>query len=158
VATGYTRLSYLSIRGKNSFAWGEKEDIHVALDEDILIEPVVPELLNSRGSLGLKKKDHDRVLHLMVVVLLPLILLYRTQFPFSTVGGGGVYLPIPFAPFSTMGRGFVILINGFLKFKFILFYFLPLGTVYLGGGFLSFFNEEYLCGPQPCFQTKSKMK
>ena len=56
---GYTRLSYLTIKGTNSFAWGTKEDIHVALDEDIVIEPVLPEPLNSRGHLGLKKNDYE---------------------------------------------------------------------------------------------------
>jgi len=68
VAAGYTRLSYMSIKGNNSFTWPEKEDIHVALDEDIIIEPVLPELLNNRGYLGLKKKDVDKVSYLMVVV------------------------------------------------------------------------------------------
>jgi hypothetical protein len=65
---GYTRLSYMTIKGNNSFVWGEKEDIHVALNEDIIVEPVLPEPLNTRGHLGLKKKDHDRVLYLMVVI------------------------------------------------------------------------------------------
>ena len=60
----------MTIKGNNSFVWGEKEDIHVALNEDIIVEPVSvqPEPLNTRGHLGLKKKDHDRVLYLMVVV------------------------------------------------------------------------------------------
>ncbi len=54
----------MTIKGNNSFVWGEKEDIHVALNEDIIFEPVLPEPLNTRGHLGLKKKDHDRVLYL----------------------------------------------------------------------------------------------
>ena len=58
----------MTIKGNNSFVWGEKEDIHVALNEDIIVEPVLPEPLNTRGHLGLKKKDHDRGLYLMVVV------------------------------------------------------------------------------------------
>ncbi len=73
VAKGYTRLSYMTIKGTNSFVWGEKEDIHVALDEDIIIEPVLPEPLNNRGHMGLKKKDHDKVLYMMVVVNCSLI-------------------------------------------------------------------------------------
>jgi hypothetical protein len=41
---------YMTIKGNNSFVWGEKEDIpvHVALNEDIIVEPVVPEPLNKR--------------------------------------------------------------------------------------------------------------
>jgi hypothetical protein len=58
----------MTIKGNNSFAWGEKEDIYVALNEDIIVEPFLPERMNTRGHLGLKKKDHDRVLYLMVVV------------------------------------------------------------------------------------------
>ncbi len=58
----------MTIKGNNSFGWGEKEDIHDALNEDIIVEPVLPEPLNTRGHLGLKKKDHDRVLYLMVVI------------------------------------------------------------------------------------------
>jgi hypothetical protein len=73
VDPGYTRLNYMIIKGKNSFAWGLKEDIHVALDEDILIEPVLPEPVNSRSNMGLRKKDLDKVLLMMVVVYLPFV-------------------------------------------------------------------------------------
>jgi hypothetical protein len=68
VTKGYTRLSYMTIKGNNCFSWGEKPDIHVALNEDILLETVSPEPVNSRGSLGLKKKDLMMVESLMVVV------------------------------------------------------------------------------------------
>lgn len=70
VGRGYTRLSYMLIRGRNSFAWGDRKDIHVALDEDIILEPVLPEPVNSRGNLGLKKNDLQRVESWMVVVYL----------------------------------------------------------------------------------------
>lgn len=72
VSTGYTRLNYMSIKGTNSFAWNLKEDIHIALDADILIEPVIPEPVNSRGHLGLRKKDLEKVSSLMVVVFIPI--------------------------------------------------------------------------------------
>jgi hypothetical protein len=65
VAKGYP---YMTIKGNNSFVWGEKEDIYVALNEDIIVDPALPEPLDTRGHLGLKKKDHDRVLYQMVVV------------------------------------------------------------------------------------------
>jgi hypothetical protein len=55
------------IKGNNSFSWGDKPDIHVALNEDILLESVVPEPVNSRGRLGLKKKDLKTVVSRMVV-------------------------------------------------------------------------------------------
>jgi hypothetical protein len=62
----------MSIKGTNSFAWNLKEDIHIALDADILIEPVIPEPVNSRGHLGLRKKDLEKVSSLMVVVFIPI--------------------------------------------------------------------------------------
>lgn len=67
VMRGYTRLSYMSIRGHNTFVWGQK-DLHVTLDEDILLTHVVPEPLNSRGHVGLNKNDLKTVLHRMVMV------------------------------------------------------------------------------------------
>jgi len=36
----YTRLSYTTIKGKNSFAWGEKNDILMTANEDILLNKV----------------------------------------------------------------------------------------------------------------------
>jgi hypothetical protein len=65
VATGYTRLNW----GFNSFGWGDKEDIHITLNEDILMS-VIPQLVNSRGNLGLSDQDLRKVLRLMVVVYL----------------------------------------------------------------------------------------
>jgi hypothetical protein len=58
VAKGYTRLIYMTIKGNNSFVWGEKEDIpvHVALNEDIIVEPVLPEPQNTRGHLRPQEK------------------------------------------------------------------------------------------------------
>ncbi len=70
VQTGYTRLNYMCIKGKNSFSWSEKKDLHITLDEDILLQPVTPEPVTNRGYLGLKKKDFDKVGRLMVVVYL----------------------------------------------------------------------------------------
>ncbi len=80
VARRYTRLSYMTIKGNNCFSWGPKPDLHVALDEDILLEAVVPEPVTSRGHLGLKKTDLQLVLSLMVVVYFPSLLTY--SFPF----------------------------------------------------------------------------
>jgi hypothetical protein len=80
VTRGYTRLSYMTIKGNNCFSWGPKPDLHVALDEDILLEAVVPEPVTSRGHLGLKKTDLQLVLSLMVVVYFPSLLTY--SFPF----------------------------------------------------------------------------
>ena len=59
------------IKGNNSFAWGSKPDLHVTLNEDIVLDNVVPEPVNSRGHLGLKKKDLQTVLQRMVVVFNP---------------------------------------------------------------------------------------
>jgi hypothetical protein len=63
---GYTRPKYMSIKGSNSFVWA-KDDLHVTLNEDILIEPVEPVPVNSCGHLGLPEKDYEKVLLLMVV-------------------------------------------------------------------------------------------
>ena len=71
VKKGYTKLSYLSLRGPNSFVWGEKPDVMETLNIDILMEKVVPELQNNRGHLGLNKKDLRSLLSLKVVVYLP---------------------------------------------------------------------------------------
>jgi hypothetical protein len=57
----------LTIKGSNAFAWGH-EDVHTTLNEDILMEPVLPEPVNNRGHMGFKKKDLEKVLSLMVVV------------------------------------------------------------------------------------------
>jgi hypothetical protein len=62
VAKGYTRLSYTTIKGKNSFAWGEKPDLMITLNEDILVKDVIPQPINSRGHFGLESKDLMAVL------------------------------------------------------------------------------------------------
>jgi hypothetical protein len=43
-------------------------DIILTLEEDIFLEPVTVEPVNSRGNIGLKKKDYEKILALMVVV------------------------------------------------------------------------------------------
>ena len=51
---GYVNLSYTCIRGANSFTWPSKPDIILTLEEDIVLEPVTVEPVNSRGNIGLK--------------------------------------------------------------------------------------------------------
>jgi hypothetical protein len=68
VGRGYTRLSYMVIKGTNTFTWGDKEDLHVTCNEDILLRAVEPEPVNSRGHLGLNKKDFVVVVSRVVVV------------------------------------------------------------------------------------------
>lgn len=68
VPKGYSKLNYMVIKGNNSFAWGAKADLLVTPAEDIILTHVVPEPVNSRGHLGLKKADHAKVLAWMVVV------------------------------------------------------------------------------------------
>jgi hypothetical protein len=67
VPSSYTRLSYMVIKGVNRFAWGPP-DLHLTLNDDILLSDVVPEPMSSRGHLGLNKKDLKLVMALMVVV------------------------------------------------------------------------------------------
>ena len=69
VAPGYTRLMYMSIKGNNCFAWGPP-DLHITLDEDIILNDIVSEPVTSRGHIGLKKSDPKHVVTLMVVVYL----------------------------------------------------------------------------------------
>jgi hypothetical protein len=76
VSKGYTRLSYTTIKGNNNFAWGEKADLHITLNEDILVTNVSPKPVNSRGNLGLDRIDLTCVLARMVMVFfLPFIFL-----------------------------------------------------------------------------------
>jgi hypothetical protein len=62
------------IKGTNAFTQPSKPDVHITLDEDIILKNVSPEPVNSRGSLGWSKKDLSKVLSkvlsLMVVVFL----------------------------------------------------------------------------------------
>jgi hypothetical protein len=69
VKKGYMRLAYMVIKGKNSFSPPCKPDLHITLEEDIILKDVLPEPVNSRGCLGLTKKDFDKVLSLMVVFI-----------------------------------------------------------------------------------------
>jgi hypothetical protein len=71
VGRGYNRLSYMVIKGTNTFTWGEKEDLHVTCNEDIILRAVKPEPVNSRGHLGLNKKDFVVVVVSRVVVVYP---------------------------------------------------------------------------------------
>jgi hypothetical protein len=70
VPKGYTRLSYMLIKGKNSFTQPLKPDLHVTLEEDIVLKHVSPEPVNNCGCLGLSKTDYLKVLYLMVVFTL----------------------------------------------------------------------------------------
>jgi hypothetical protein len=67
VPENYTKLSYTVIKGKNSFAWGNKADLHITLNEDILLINVVPEPVNNRGHLGLNSNDLKKALAKMVM-------------------------------------------------------------------------------------------
>jgi hypothetical protein len=71
VGDGYCRLSYMSIKGTNSFAWGSKPDIMPTLNEDIILKDIEMIPVNSRGHFGLKKDDLKRVTAWMVVVYFP---------------------------------------------------------------------------------------
>jgi len=70
VASGYTKLSYMAIKGKNVFSWGDKPDLVDTLEEDIILDKVEPVPVNSRGHLQLNTLDFVRVLSRMVVILL----------------------------------------------------------------------------------------
>jgi hypothetical protein len=76
VPGGYVRLSYMVIKGSNSFIWPPKPDLMVTLEEDILLEVTI-QPVNSRGHLGLSKKDYEKVISLMVVVYY-----FSQNFPF----------------------------------------------------------------------------
>jgi hypothetical protein len=70
VQSGYTRLEYMAIKGKNAFTQPHKPDVMITLNEDILLEDVCPEPVNSRGCLGLNKSDLSKVTTLMVLVFI----------------------------------------------------------------------------------------
>jgi hypothetical protein len=57
-----------------TFPWGKKEDLHVTYNEDIILRAVGPELVNSRGHLGLNKKGFVVVMSRVVVVYTYLII------------------------------------------------------------------------------------
>ena len=65
---GHSLLSYMTIKGRNSFAWGAK-DFLLTLHEDILLAPITPVPVNNHGHFGFEKKnDYEKALRLMVVV------------------------------------------------------------------------------------------
>jgi hypothetical protein len=68
VPENYTRLSYTVIKGINSFASGDKPDLHITLNKDILLIYIVPEPVNNRGHLGLNATDLKKPLAKMVMV------------------------------------------------------------------------------------------
>jgi hypothetical protein len=82
VRSGYTRLEYLAIKGKNAFTQPFKPDVVITLDEDILLKNVCPEPVNSRGCLGLNKTDLCKVITLMVVVFISSNFLIIFYIPF----------------------------------------------------------------------------
>ncbi len=70
----------------------------ITLEEDIVLNGVVPEPLNSRGYLGLTKKDLKMIQSSMVVVYLPFFwtsfcYFYRLLKCFLGGGGGMVNRP-----------------------------------------------------------------
>jgi hypothetical protein len=83
----------LTIKGGNAFAWGH-EDVHTTL---ILMEPVLPEPVNSRGHMGFKRKDLEKVLSLMAVVYIFIkkkkLLLPWAKISNRTCGGRGREAP-----------------------------------------------------------------
>jgi hypothetical protein len=80
VGKGYVRLNYMVLKGTNCFAWGAKPDLVVTLEEDIILDGVVPEPLNSRGHWGLTKNDLKKIPPSMVVVYLPILLTFFVIF------------------------------------------------------------------------------
>lgn len=77
VPEGYKKVSYSSLKGSNIFSWPEKKDIVVTVEEDIILKNVEVEPINSRGHFSLYKKDHKKVLSLMVVVYFSAKILLR---------------------------------------------------------------------------------
>ncbi len=68
VADGYTRLSYMAIKGRNVFGWGKKADLVDTFEEDIILDKVEPMPANNRGHLQLCTNDHLSVLSRMGVI------------------------------------------------------------------------------------------
>jgi hypothetical protein len=56
IGSGFTNLSYMTIKGSNSFTWGSKPDIKLILNEDIILEDIKMITISNRGHLGLKKE------------------------------------------------------------------------------------------------------
>ena len=66
VNPGYTRLSYMGIRGKYTYMWDDKPDIVITLNEDIILREVELILANNRGQLKLKNDDINKITAWMV--------------------------------------------------------------------------------------------
>jgi hypothetical protein len=78
VKAGYTRLEYMVIKGNNAFSQPSKSDLHITFNEDIILHNVVPEPVNSRGCLGLSKKDLLKLKSVMVMVLIfPFLIIFK---------------------------------------------------------------------------------
>ena len=60
----HKRLSYMCIKGMNTFTWG-KEDIFNTPEEDILFSVDKTDVINSRGYIGLTKTDLVKVKKMM---------------------------------------------------------------------------------------------
>ena len=100
VNDGYTKLSFMTIKGKNQFTW-VKQDLCDTLNEDILMQKnIKPIPVNNRGFLRLCKKDLDELNKKMVVYHLilkisfyffapgKLILMDMFRYNFLMRGGG----------------------------------------------------------------------
>ena len=61
----HKRLSYMCIKGMNSFTW-TKEDIFNTPEEDILFSVDKTEVVNSHGYIGLTKIDVVKVKKMML--------------------------------------------------------------------------------------------
>ena len=73
VKPGMVKLSYMTPRGHNVFMWPDKPDIMDTVKEDILVENISIEPVNSRGYFRVKNTDYKRVKQQMVVVYFFLI-------------------------------------------------------------------------------------
>ena len=70
VPKDYVRLSYMTMKGLNKFAWPEKKDIFITYKDDILLENIELDTIGTtaRGiHVRLHARDYMRVLALMVV-------------------------------------------------------------------------------------------
>jgi len=65
VAKGYQKLSYMAIKGLNSFSWPAKEDIVETLRADIILRDIEVVPVNNRH-LGLSVADLKKVRSILV--------------------------------------------------------------------------------------------
>ena len=61
VGHGYTKLSYLAIKGANCFAWADKPDIKVTMIENIILSKVNMVPRNNRDHIGMTKDDMKKM-------------------------------------------------------------------------------------------------